>query len=350
MCLLVAMLASCSPAAIQATPARSEGTLYVFRQQPPALLELSAGRTILHETPVAIPEGCSLEDIFAPPAGTTLAIEYGCSFGQAVVWIDVESGRARQPVTDSDSHFMAWNADGSSTYLKVDTMGRPRIVLAGLHGERETVPISNLVYDLTPTPGIRDEFVFSLSKGMGFGSEMWFARFGGRLTKLIASDPHSYLSFARWSPDATRVAFIKIPDSATPFTVGELWVMNADGSQARKLADSDAGHGYAEAWSPDGDRIAFVVRANPDDRQADQNADALQSNIFLYDLKAGVESQFTRFQGARVEAPAWSPDGRRLAFTVVSNDKMSVYVSDMASGEVGAPVAPLSCCPVWIRK
>lgn len=350
MCLLIAMLASCSPSAIQATPARSRGTLYVFRQQPPALLELSAEHSILQETPIAIPEGCSLDDIFAPPAGTTLATEYICSFGQAVVWIDMLSGVARQPITDSDSHFMAWSADGSGTYLKVDTLGRPHVVLAGLHGTAETVPISALSYDLAPTPGTRDEFVFSLSKGMGFGSEMWFARFGGRLTKLITADPRYYLSFARWSPDAARVAFIKIPDSATPFTVGELWVMNADGSQARKLADADAGHGYAEAWSPDGNRIAYVGRENPNDPQADQNAGALQSNIFIFDIKAGLESRLTHFQGARVEAPVWSPDGSRLAFTVVSNDKMNVYVSDAASGEVGEAVNVPACCPVWIRK
>ena len=38
--------------------------------------------------------------------------------------------------------------------------------------------------------------------------------------------------------------------------------MNADGSQANKLAEADAGHGYAEALVPDGGRIAFVVREN----------------------------------------------------------------------------------------
>ncbi|HEX8992998.1 MAG TPA: hypothetical protein VF784_15055, partial [Anaerolineales bacterium] len=237
LCLAVTMLAGCSPSTNRATPAPPSSTLYVFRLQPPALLELPAGQTSLHETPVAIPDGCSLGNIFPPPAGTTLAIEYNCGFGPAVVWLDLPSGQARQPITDSDSHFMAWSADGSGTYLKVDTLGRPHIVLARLHGAMETVPIWPFSYDLAPTPGTSDEFIFSLSKGIGFGSEMWFARFDGRLTKLIASDPHYYLSFARWSQDATRVAFIKIPDSATPFTVGELWVMNADGSHARKLAD-----------------------------------------------------------------------------------------------------------------
>ncbi len=135
-----------------------------------------------------------------------------------------------------------------------------------------------------------------------------------------------------------------------PFTVGELWVMQADGSNARKLSDADAGHGFSEAWSPDGSRIAFVVRENAKDVEADQNADALRSQVAIVNVNNGSQTLLTSFPSARVEAPAWSPDGNTLTFTVVLNDRMNVYVVIAASGEIRETIAAPACCPVWMRK
>ncbi len=352
LCLGLVMLTGCSGTGQRVPVAASSAALalYVFRLEPPALVELSSDRTVLREIPVTIPDGCSPDNIFGPPAGASLAIEFSCSFGQAVVWLDTGTGKMVQPVTDSDSHFLAWAPDGQSAYLKVDTMGRPRIVRAPIVGKPRQVPVTELTYDLAPDPGSDNDFLFSFSRGMGSGSEMWFARSGGQVVNQVTADSHNYLSFARWSPDHSQIVFIKIPDSATPFTVGQLWVMQADGSRARKLADADAGHGFAEAWSPDGSRIAFVVRENPQDAQADQSAGALVSDISIVNLSDGAESQLTHFQGARVETPSWSPDGRQIAFTAVLDDKMNVYLADLASGQAQPVLSVPACCPVWMRK
>ncbi len=352
MCLALSVIAGCSrPAAtVQAIPPARESAFYVFRLSPPAMLQLSNDERILRELPLTIPDGCSLDNVFAPPVGETLAIEFSCSFGQAVVWFDTQSGRMTQPVTESDSYFLAWAPDGQSAYLKVATMSRPHIVRASLSGKPVFVPITELTYDVSPKPGTSDKVLFSFSRGMNLGSEMWLAMSGGQTVKPVVADAHSYISFARWSPDGSKIAFIKIPDTATPFTVGELWVMDTDGSNARKLADVDAGHGCAEAWSPNGSQIAFVVRENPGDAQADQDASALKSNISVVDPKSGVVSPLTHFPGARVEAPTWSPDESRIAFTAVVDDKMSVYLAEVAPGQVQQALSAPSCCAVWTRK
>ena len=52
---------------------------------------------------------------------------------------------------------------------------------------------------------------------------MWLARFDGRLVSRLWLIGVTIYTFARWSPDGSKVAFIKIPILPTPFTVGELW-------------------------------------------------------------------------------------------------------------------------------
>ena len=322
---------------------------YVYRLDPSAIVELSTDYEPVREIPISMPAGCTLNNIFAPPLGATLAIELNCSFGQSVVWLNTDTGELKQPVTDSDSHFLAWEADGTAVYLKIDSINHPRIIRAALTGEQEIIPITELTYDLAPDTNNGD-FMFSFSRGMGLGSEMVLAESEGRLVHQIIADPNSYLSFARWSPDGKKVAFIKIPDSSTPFTVGELWVMDADGANAHRLAEADAGHGFAAAWSPEGRQIAFVARENPNDVLADQSADALQSNIYIADVQDGTTRPLTNFQNARTETPVWSPDGNKVAFTVVMNDKMYAYTADMASGKSTQLYTEGICCPVWIRK
>lgn len=342
------LLLSCAPSAtIQAQP--TQIAFYVFRVDPSALVELSSDYKPIHEIPISIPAGCALDNTYPSPRGAYLAMELGCAFGQTVVWVNTDTGIVKQAVTDSDSHFLAWTNDGQSVYLKVDTIGNPRIIRMNVNGKRYSVPIAALTYDLAPSPD-GNNFTFTFSRGMGFGSEMWLAKLNGNVLNQLFADKNNIISFARWSPNGKQIAFIKIPDSSTPFTLGELWLMNANGSNAHRLADADAGHGFPPAWSSDGMRIAFVVRENPQDANADQNASALVSNIYIVNVESGKLTQLTRFQNARVEAPNWSPDGNRIAFTAVLNDKMNVYIADAASDATQIVLTESACCPAWMRK
>lgn len=77
----------------------------------------------------------------------------------------------------------------------------------------------------------------------------------------------------------------------------ELWIMNADGSRHRYLAD-----GGNVRWSPNGDRIAFTARADG------------KTQVFVRYMDAeGATSQITH-DNAAPKTLAWSPDGRWIAF------------------------------------
>jgi len=334
------LLASCSPAP-------KSQWLYIFRYEPPALLQVGEDLSIQSEIPLNVPPECSLWDLYPQPVGRYLAVELSCPGGPTVVLMDTDTGRLSTALDEPvDSHFLAWDADG--VYLRIDSLGSPRIVRAnpGAPAVKE-IDIHPLTYDLSPSPDGR-AFTYTFSQGLGFGSELWLK--GGLSEKRLLKDPAGIISFARWSPDGERIAYIRIPDSQTPFTVGELMVTDTNGRDPVQLAGVDAGHGYEANWSPDGERIAFVRRENPEDESADQSASALVSNIYAVETNSGQVTSITQMEHAVVETPHWSPDGGYMAFRVISDGKISVWIADMARGEIKPVLRDATCCPAWMRK
>ncbi len=349
--LITLLLSACTTPTPTPSLAPEKKTLTIFRFSPPALLKFSADlKSVEREIPLEL--ACPLSALYPSPRADLLVAELSCSNGPSAVLVEPTSGAVKPLIQDTfvDSHFLAWAADNASVYLRVDSLGNPHIARVMLESlDAKPIPITEYTYDLAASPD-NQSFTFSFSKGFGFGSETWLGRDDGKTTRLLLADQTSYLSFMSWSPDGKQIAFIKIPDTQTPYTVGELWVMDADGSHPRKLAEVDTGHGYAESWSPDGTRLAFVVRANPDDAQANQSASALVGNIAVVDVSSGTVTSVTTFTQGHAETPIWSPDGNYLAFNTVMDGRMQVQIADLAGGAVSPLITEPACCPVWIRK
>ena len=98
-------------------------------------------------------------------------------------------------------------------------------------------------------------------------------------------------------PDGRRLVYRRNCTPEAYNVDGELWVLNlADGSEA-PLGIS----GRAPAWSPDGARLAFMSdRANG-------------WEIYVYDFASGGTRQLTDC-AANCRFPAWSPDSRFVAY------------------------------------
>jgi dipeptidyl aminopeptidase/acylaminoacyl peptidase len=83
--------------------------------------------------------------------------------------------------------------------------------------------------------------------------------------------------------------------------------------------------------SPDGTRVAYTVR------EADWDGNAYETQIWIADVASGRTHQLTNSRKSS-SAPAWSPDGRRLAFISDRSDKRQIYAIDPDHGEA----APLT--------
>jgi Tol biopolymer transport system component len=118
---------------------------------------------------------------------------------------------------------------------------------------------------------------------------------------------------------------------------GDLWIVKADGSNRRRLTDSGAGIDYSPTWSPDGKRVAFRTT-----RGSSSGPDP--SNIFVINADGSGERQLTpaRGQAAGGLFPAWSPDGRSIAY---SNGAGINLIRPDGSGR--RPLGVPGECSVW---
>jgi RNA polymerase sigma factor (sigma-70 family) len=109
---------------------------------------------------------------------------------------------------------------------------------------------------------------------------------------------------SQWSPDGSKVAFQKCPDSASEGIWGAFYIMNADGSGLTTVATNTIrcfteGTGGGVSWSPDGSRIAFLRGGEP-------------SGLYVADADGGN----LRYLADGI-FPQWSPLGDSIAFTDV---------------------------------
>ena len=85
----------------------------------------------------------------------------------------------------------------------------------------------------------------------------------------------------------------------------------------------------AVALSPDGSLVAYTVS------EADWDENAYDTEIFLVPAAGGESIQLTRAKKSS-QSPAWSPDGRWIAFVSDRTDKRQIYVISPRGGEARA--------------
>ena len=107
----------------------------------------------------------------------------------------------------------------------------------------------------------------------------------------------------------------------------EIYLINSNGTGPTRLT-TNAANDDAPAWSPDGRRIAF----------ASERAAIGSSDIYI--MNADGSGVVRRTSSGNNGSPAWSPDGRRIAFISWRDGRNQVYV--MSAVDDGSPAIRLT--------
>ncbi|MFI0608138.1 MAG: TolB family protein [Anaerolineae bacterium] len=150
-------------------------------------------------------------------------------------------------------------------------------------------------------------------------------RNSGAKAELLVDDEDADLILPALSPDGRRLAYVRRDHDGSA-----LWLADADGGDAEVL-DIDVGDlalsdPYWPAWSPDSERLAFSAEL---DGQSDLFSAELdgQSDLFSVALDGGDLERLTD-DPAEDRHPAWSPDGKRLAFSSDRGGSFQIYTMD----------------------
>jgi TolB protein len=117
---------------------------------------------------------------------------------------------------------------------------------------------------------------------------------------------------------ATRIAYVTV-EGVPPQRRYRLMVADADGAAPRVILESRRPL-MSPAWSPDGRQLAYV------------SFESRSAAVFVQDLRT-AERRAVSVRAGVNGAPAWSPDGSRLALTLSSaGGNLDVFLLDLRDG------------------
>lgn len=122
------------------------------------------------------------------------------------------------------------------------------------------------------------------------------------------------------SPDGSKIVFLSSrndPKPSFPDLAYDIYVMNIDGTNLKRLTATESAEDHP-SWSPDSKRILF---------DADYDEDGYYEIYAM--LADGSGLQRLTYGESNDQFADWSPDGKRIAFSSYRNGNWDLYLVDL---------------------
>jgi TolB protein len=227
--------------------------------------------------------------------------------------INHDGSDLRQLTTNTEDDAQSdWAPDGRDIAyrirkpLQTSNFEVSRMTAAGKDHKRLTFTIQGEASSQPTWWPDRSRLLFRRSRPRA--SEMWTMSVDGKDEKLLA-DPPGHQFYPSVSPDGTRLLFATTKSGSGATEDRAIETMPVAGGEVTTLFDFPGVYDSAPAWSPDGTKIAFesrldVLGANPG------------GDMEIWVMNAdGTNPVMLTNNTAHDEGPAWSPDGTMLAYS-----------------------------------
>ena len=245
--------------------------------------------------------------------------------------------------------FLDWTPDGSqiifsygTTIQSIDSQGSRRQTIIDVYPKKskryEYLPQASRFHFYADISPVSSRIVYTTCR---FSTEFWNDPMSFEWADVLAAPFHFEIAamnldgseklrltenplidnYPVWSPDETRIAFISHPTELFPErTGGRLYTMAPDGTDVRLLTPSlDNVALYPPAWSPDGRRIAFTTMNSDWPDWSYRRA--------LYAVRADGSGLIKVAENLSVSSPMWSPNGSELAFAMSGEGEAGIYAA-----------------------
>ena len=194
--------------------------------------------------------------------GRRIAYCSGQDGGPVQVWTMKQNGTDKQQVTHltGPATFPDFSPDGGKIVFTAKPAGSPTrdIYVIDSDGSGLTQLTSGSVDNAYPAFSPDGTKIVFSSRRTGT-SQVWMMNADGSDQTQLTFDAQPKDQVPDWSPDGSKIAYLAdthgIADIVNP-SWGDIWVMNADGSDQHQITHDATD--YGTAWSPDGSRIATM--------------------------------------------------------------------------------------------
>ena len=223
----------------------------------------------------------------------------------AQVFLIARDGGEAQPLTShvTGVSSISWSPDGALIYFRADNA----------KSEQEKA-----------REKAKDD-VFSFDENY-HQEHLWSVAVATKAEHRITGGDYSIWSYSL-SEDGKHIAFLRAP---TPLlgddVLSEVWVMDADGTNARQITHDNVSEGE-EMLSPDDSQVLFLAQANQ------QFEPYYNRKIFVASVKGGEPRLLMPEMPYEVERAEWSRDGQSIYFVANMGVHSELFKVGLASGK-----------------
>jgi dipeptidyl aminopeptidase/acylaminoacyl peptidase len=129
-----------------------------------------------------------------------------------------------------------------------------------------------------------------------------------------------------FSPDSKELAFARNTDKVEAIsTNGDIFIVAVMGGDARRITAENPANDLTPAYSPDGRYIAYRAQSKP-------GFESDRWRLMLFDRKTGQSHSLTEQFDSSVESFTFSADGQRIYMTALDQGRQPIYELPLGGG------------------